>query len=242
MQDDAVNCHGTHLRIVEKVAATRLLVRFMHPQTYGFAAYAPGDEVAVISHLNLRELPGNPRRTVTAIEQKSDKDWMLTLDGPVPSFGKDDVLDNLTWYPDITVRTVEVSMDPVRGFLLTTRGKVVIENNVFHRPAMAGILVEDDANGWFESGPVRAMIIRSNRFVRCGIEINPQTHSDKADDAVHENIRIEQNIFEEGGGIAARSVNGLAVINNHAVGGEVPLTTRACAGVEIENTNHGEVQ
>ena len=238
MQDDAINCHGTHVRIIGKIGGKKLLVRFMHPQTYGFAAFAPGDEVAVICHSTLREYADNPRRNVTAIEKKSDKDWLLTLDGPAPAFEDGDVLDNITWYPNITVRNVHVSMDPVRGFLLTTRGKVVIENNTFLRPAMPGILIEDDAEGWFESGPVRDMVIRSNRFIGCGIEINPQTHSDKPEEAVHENIRIENNIFEEGGGVSARSVKGLTVVNNSATGGTLPVTTTACAGVKLEHNDH----
>ena len=50
MQDDAINCHGTFLRIIGKTGDNQLLMRFMHPQTYGFAAFAPGDEVAVIRH------------------------------------------------------------------------------------------------------------------------------------------------------------------------------------------------
>jgi hypothetical protein len=49
-------------------------VRFMHRQTYGFPAFVPGDEVAVISGPKTREYPGNPRRKVTALERKSDRD------------------------------------------------------------------------------------------------------------------------------------------------------------------------
>lgn len=74
MQDDAINCHGTYLYIVEKTKSNQVLVRFMHRQTYGFPAFVPGDEVAVISGPKTREYPGNPRRKVTALERKSDRD------------------------------------------------------------------------------------------------------------------------------------------------------------------------
>lgn len=234
MQDDAINCHGTHLRIIEKLSENQLLMCFMHGQTFGFAAFAPGDEVAVIGHATLRELPGNPRRHVTKVEQKNEREWILTLDGPAPAFGQNDVLDNITWYPDLTVRNVHVSMDPVRGFLLTTRGKVLIEGNTFHRPAMAGILIEDDAEGWFESGPVRDMTVRSNRFINCGIQISPQARNPKLEEPVHENIRIEDNFFD-GGNISAKSVKGLTVINNRSTGGEVKVSTSACTDVTTSN-------
>ena len=237
MQDDAINCHGTHLRIIEKRGGNQVLMRFMQSQTYGFAAFAPGDEVAVISHSNLREYTDNPRRKVTAVEKQSDKDWLLTLDGPVPTFGQDDVLDNITWYPDLTVRNNHVSMDPVRGFLLTTRGKVIIEGNTFHRCSMSAILIEDDAEGWFESGPVRDMQIHGNTFLGCGIDINPQTRSAKPEEPVHENIRITDNWFD-GAGVSAKSVKGLTVTGNRSPGGNIPIRLDpSCTGTQVEGND-----
>lgn len=235
MQDDALNCHGTHLRIVGKPAENQLLMRFMHKQTYGFAAYQAGDEIAVISKDKLREYDGNPRRKVTSVERVNDKDWRLTLDGPAPEFKKDDVLDNITWYPDLIATHNHISMDPVRGFLITTRGKVLVENNTFHRTALPGILIENDASGWFESGPIRDLLIRNNRFVRCGISIHPHTRSDHPEEPVHENIRIENNQFTEGGGISARNVKGLSIIHNPSPDGPVRVETTACTDVREQN-------
>lgn len=40
--DDAINVHGTHLRIVDQPAPNKITVRFMHPQTFGFDAFAVG--------------------------------------------------------------------------------------------------------------------------------------------------------------------------------------------------------
>jgi hypothetical protein len=235
MQDDAVNCHGTHLRIVQKTADQQLLMRFMHPQSYGFAPYAPGDEIAVIHHANLREYTGNPRRKVTTVERKTDKDWLVTLDGPAPTFAEGDVLDNLTWQPNLIARNNHVSLDPVRGFLLTTRGKVLIENNTFHRCAMAGILVEDDAEGWFESSAVRDLTIRNNRFIGCGVSINPQTRSARPEEPVHENIRIENNFFD-GAGVSAKSVRGLTVTGNRSPGGSLPVNVApSCSEVTVKD-------
>ena len=240
MQDDAINCHGTHLRIVGKPAANQLLMRFMHAQTYGFAAFAPGDEVAVICHSTLREYANNPHRHVTAVEKKSDKDWLLTLDGPAPDSGQDDVLDNLTWYPNLTARNNQVSMDPVRGFLLTTRGKVNIENNTFHRCSMSAILIEDDAEGWFESGPVRDMLIHGNTFLGCGIDINPHTRSAKPDEPVHENIRITDNRFD-GAGVSAKSVKGLTITGNRCPGGAVQIRLEpSCTETKVGNNDGGK--
>jgi hypothetical protein len=223
MQDDAVNCHGTHLRIVGKPAETQLKLRYMQPQTYGFQPYVAGDEIAVIDHRKLRELPGNPRRKVVDCVQsdKEGKVWTITLDGPAPAFGEDDVVDNVTWHPNLTIRRSTVSVDPVRGYLITTRGKVVVEGCTFNRCAMPGILVEDDARGWFESTCLRDMTARNCRFIGCGIEINPQTESNDPQEPVHENIRILDNVFD-GGGISVKGVKGLVVTGNKTpTGGKV---------------------
>jgi hypothetical protein len=215
MQDDAINCHGTHLRIVGKPAENQLQLRYMQPQTYGFAPYIAGDVVAVVDHLKLRELPNNPRRKVTACVQsdKDGKEWTVTLDGPAPAYAPDDVVDNITWHPDLTARNNLVTLDSCRGYLLTTRGKVIIENCKFNRCKMPGILIEDDARGWFESTCVRDMTIRKNTFTACGIEISPQTVSNDPKEPVHENIRIEDNVFE-GGGISVRGVKALVIRGN----------------------------
>ena len=234
-QDDPINCHGTHLRIIGNPSPNQFLLRFMQPQTYGFPAYQTGDEVAVISHTTLRELPNNPRRKVAAVEKQSDKDWLITLDGPAPAFDKDDVIDNITWYPNLTLRDNQVAVVPTRGFLVTTRGKVLIENNTFRRCAMPAILVEDDAEGWFESGPVRDMTIRSNNFIGCGIQISPHNGNNDPNLPVHENIRIENNFFD-GAGISAKNVRGLTIIDNRTTGDSLPVNTTACTETKTEGT------
>jgi hypothetical protein len=234
LQDDPINVHGTHLRIMGRSGDRQLHLRFMHPQTYGFAAFAPGDEIAVIGHQSLRELPGNPRRKVVAVERRPDdpsgKDWLVTLDGPAPDFGPNDVVDNLTWYPDFTARNNRVTMASCRGFLVTTRGKAVVEGNTFHRCAMPGLLVENDASGWFESGPVQDLLVRGNRFIGCGLRIHPMTKS--PEQPVHRNIRIEDNFFD-GSGIEATAVQDLSITGNR-FRGAVAVEHHHCPGIRIE--------
>lgn len=235
MQDDALNCHGTYLRIVEKVGANQLLVRFVHRQTYGFAPFAPGDEIAIMSPVTMREYPGNPRPRVTTVERNSDKDWVIGLDGPMPRIEPNDVLDNITWNPNITARNNHVSMDPVRGFLFGTRGKIVVENNFFEHCRMEGILVEGDASKWMESSPVRDLLIENNTFIGCGISIEANIKERKPESPVHENIRIVGNSFERGA-ISAKSVQGMVVSGNRSKPGELKINVEAsCTQVKIEN-------
>jgi hypothetical protein len=194
-----------------------LLTRFVHPQTYGFAPYTVGDEIAVMHAKILREYPNNPRAIVSKVERITDKDWLVTIQGTMPTFDKDDVIDNITWNPSLlTIRNCHVSVDPVRGFLLASRGKIVVENNTFDHCGMSAILVEGDAMGWFESSPIRDLLIKNNRFLNCGVSITTSVKAPKPDEPVHENIRILNNDFT-GGEIKAKSVKGLRVEGNRSV-------------------------
>ena len=215
-QDDPINVHGTHLRLIEKTGPNQVLVRFMQPQTYGFAAFQSGDQVEFVNHRTLRAYAAN---IVTGLHRKTDKEWLLDLKQPAAAFGKDDVVDNISWYPNIVIRNCSVDTDSCRGFLITTRGKAIVEGCTFTRTQMSAILVEDDAEGWFESGPVRNLIIRNNRFIQCGqngspvICLNPHNSNSDPSLPVHENIRILDNYFD-GGGISAKCIKGLTIVGN----------------------------
>jgi hypothetical protein len=109
---------------------------------------------------------------------------------------------------------------PTRGFLITTRRPVRVEDNDFHATNMSAILIENDASGCFESSCVRDMLIRNNRFHHCGepvIQINP--HNSVSNPEVHRNIRIENNVFHLRGyiTIGAKSTTGLRVTGNRIV-------------------------
>ena len=241
MQDDAINCHGTYLRIVEKVSENQWLLRFMHSQTHGFAAYMPGDEVAVICGPKIREYPNNPRRKVKALERKSDRDWLITLDGSLPHFGATDALDNISWHPDITVRNNHFSVAPVSGLLLTTPGKAIVENNTFYRCRAFAISMSADSLTWFESAPVRDALIRGNTFQECGVWVNPAIKAVNPDEPIHENIQIIDNTFDGlgfSGGVKAVGVKNLTIMNNKCLRGELPIMIdTSCTEVQIKNNN-----
>lgn len=233
-QDDPINVHGTYLRIMERPAPDQLLVRFCHGQTYGFEAFFAGDDIDFVHSDSLRVFNSGK---VKKAEMKDDWTMLLTLEQPAPEviLGKD-VLENVTWTPEVYVRNCKVTMCSTRGFLLTTRRKVVIENNLFHKTAMSAILVSNDAGNWFESGPVRDMTIRGNQFIKCGIAISPENSVVKPEEPVHENIRIEDNVFDNAD-IWAKSVKGLVITGNQAVSGKLNVRTEACTDVINENNS-----
>lgn len=202
--DDAINVHGTHLRIVDQPAPNKITVRFMHPQTFGFDAFAVGDRIDYVSCKTLVPYASN---TVSGIKKLNEKEIELTLRQPNPgNIQPNDAVENTTWTPSVHVSNTVCRHIPTRGFLLTTRKPVLIERCRFEKTGMPAILVEDDASGWYESGVVRDMAISRNTFIQCGeavIQIVP--HAPQPEGNVHENITITGNTFDLRNGTAIRT-------------------------------------
>jgi hypothetical protein len=137
-------------------------------------------------------------------------------------------IENLTWTPEVTIRNCRFERTNTRGILMTTRRKVVIENNQFYKTGMHAILIADDAASWFESGPVQDVVIRNNVFEECGynstpgsyvIAIAPENHDLVNGFYVHRNILIENNTFKTSVAplLSAKSVDGLVFRHNKII-------------------------
>ncbi|MDI4644291.1 right-handed parallel beta-helix repeat-containing protein [Cohnella hashimotonis] len=220
--DDAINVHGTYLQIVGRPAPDTVEVRFMHPQSYGFEAFRTGDE---IEFARSRSLVAFGIGRVRSVERVDDRTLRLTLEEPAPAAADvepGDVVENVTWTPEVRIAGNRFARIPTRGILITTRRKVTIEDNTFERMRMSAILIEGDASSWFESGPVRDLTIRNNRFVECGdaefpvIAITPAVDEPDAARPVHRDIRIEGNRFEtrEALALKAKGAAGVSFTDN----------------------------
>lgn len=213
--DDAINVHGTYLKIVEKTSPNQVRVRFMHDQTYGFDAFAAGDS---IDFINTKSLLAFETNTVVRAEKLNSREILLTLKNTISGDSlATAVIENTTWTPRVWIHNTILDRIPTRGILITTRRKAVIEHCTFQHIDMNGILVADDANSWFESGMVRDLTIRNNKFLECGepvINIHPENKMYKG--AVHKNINITNNLFvlKDKKTLAAESVSGIIFSGN----------------------------
>ncbi|MBD2872930.1 alpha-1,3-galactosidase-related protein [Paenibacillus arenilitoris] len=246
--DDVINVHGTHLRIVGRPSERQLAVRFMHPQTYGFAAFAAGDEIEFVRAESL--LPYG-RGRVEAAELTGPREMLLTLeDRPPDGIGDADVIENVTWTPEAEIRGNYFARIPTRGVLATTRRPVVIADNVFERMRMSAVLVADDAASWYESGRAADLTVRGNRFIECGgtdqavIAILPENEEIDETAPVHRHIRIADNVFEtrEALVLNAKTTRSLAFTGNTirvpagvAAEPEQAFRLIACSEVDIRN-------
>ena len=111
---------------------------------------------------------------------------------------------------------------------------------------MSAILVENDAQGWYESGPVCDMLIRRNRFINCRepvIHINPRNST--ANNSVHRNIRVIDNHFvlRDRNWISAKSTAGLLIEGNTIYSDNTKadpdgINTEDCADVSVRGNRH----
>ncbi|QIG39443.1 right-handed parallel beta-helix repeat-containing protein [Microbacterium sp. 4R-513] len=217
--DDAINIHGTHLAITARCRPDRLIVRFMHPQTFGLPAFRPEDEINVVCARTL--VPRSTHR-VLDVETINQREIELTLDSIVPDVRPGDVVENVTWNPRVQIVGNHFSHIPTRGVLVTTREPVFIERNVFERTCHSPVLIADDAGSWFESGPVQNVTIRENHFIECGgaeqpsISVAPEVTDPASTRPVHRGIEVTRNVTttRDAGLLYAKSTQGMSITSN----------------------------
>ncbi len=238
MMDDAINIHGVYLKVRERVDDHTLRCAFEHNQAYGFAWGDPGDSVTIIRSATMETV--GEVNTITSIRPadkpgiKGCKEYLITFKDAVPAtvtaeegFG----VENLTWTPEVVFRKNIVRNNRARGALFSSPRRTVCENNLFDHTSGTAILLCGDCNGWYESGPVRDLVIRKNKFINALtnmfqftnaiISIYPEIpklplqkqffHGGKPG-----SILIEKNVFDtfDAPLLYAKSVNGLIFQDN----------------------------
>jgi len=224
LMDDPINVHGTAVRIMKKINDTKLLCRFMHEQSIGFTWARPGERIGFIENEAMNTI-GEGK--VESFHANSPEEFEVSFIGPVPAnIMEGDALENLTCTPDVLIKNSFFGSNRARGILISTPGKVIIENNIFESSGSA-ILIPGDANGWYESGAVKDVTIRNNifndpcltsmyQFCEGIISIDPEIPKPDISKPFHRNIRIENNTFHpfDYPVLYAKSTEGLYFNNN----------------------------
>ncbi|MEV6423969.1 right-handed parallel beta-helix repeat-containing protein [Streptomyces sp. NPDC051662] len=233
-QDDPINIHGTYLQVTS--AEPRALgLRYMHDQTSGFPQFHPGDTIELVDKRTMLAVPGATAKVVSVtgptgsgVPAGADpatylREMSVLLDRALPAAvlaaPGDYVAENTTYTPTVEIRGNTFQAVPTRGILVTTRRPVLIENNRFDGMSMASIYISSDARAWYESGPVRNVIIRGNVFDRPAspvIFFDPTNQDFVEGQPVHRNVLIEDNDFHLTGGtiISGRGVGDLTFRDN----------------------------
>jgi hypothetical protein len=226
--DDPINIHGTSVRVEEIQAGNRLRCRFMHHQSVGLRWARAGEEVGFLENASMRTME---RGFVKEFRVLSPEEFEITfMEAIPPGLEPGDALENLSWTPDAHIANNRFMSCRARGLLVSTPGKVVIEDNYFASSGSA-ILIAGDANNWYESGAVRDVTIRNNvfdapcltslyQFSEAVISIYPEIPDLEAnEEKYHRNIRIQDNEFHlyDYPVLYAKSVYGLAFKGNRLI-------------------------
>lgn len=224
LMDDPVNIHGTCVRIVEILSPTRIKCKFMHEQSLGMEWGRKNEKVGFIENQSMRTLGTG---TMTSFEPLNKSEFIVEFQAPVPnSLTVGAALENLSCTADVEIRNSFFGSCRARGLLVSTPGKVIIENNIFESSGSA-ILIAGDANQWYESGAVKDVLIRNNtfrypcmssvyQFCEAVISIFPEIPKPDIRYPFHSNIRIENNKFYlfDYPILYVKSVDGLSFVNN----------------------------
>jgi len=261
LMDDPINVHGTSVKIIEKLSDRKLKCRFMHEQSNGMTWGHLNDTVGFIENESMQTLA---KGTLKGFEKLNREEFIVEFNHPVPAtIIAGDALENVSWSPSVTISKCKFGSCRARGLLVSTPGKVLIDNNEFESSGSA-ILIAGDANGWYESGAVNDVTIRNNifkdacmtsmyQFCEAIISIDPIVPVIDSLKPFHRNITIEKNTFHafDYPVLYALSVNGIKFNHNKIVRSHQfqpfhyrkhCLTFEACLNVEVlGNAFEGDV-
>lgn len=227
--DDALNIHGTYIRVAG-ISKDRRQIELLGDRFPAEWVFEAGDAVWPVRGETVARGPEN---RIERIVGSDGPRLTVELQHPLDeTFRKDDFLENASWVPDVWIHDCRFGRaNRARGILLTTPGRVVVNNNCFSTAGTA-ILIEGDINYWYESGAVCDMVIRDNLFENCGtsasnnggagwgeavISITPSFRpANERSPAYHRNIRICNNriVTYDRPLLHARSVDGLEFVAN----------------------------
>lgn len=235
MMDDAINIHGTYLKVLKKVDNNTIIARYMHDQAYGFDWGYKGDSVQFIQSKTM-EL-WDSKNTIKSIEvirkQSTDpiREFKIIFSKPLDNYidptNLDIGIENLTWTPKVEFKGNIVRNNRARGALFSTPQKTIVEDNIFDHTSGTAILLCGDSNGWYETGTTRDITIRKNKFINsltnmfqftnAVISIYPEIPDLKNQKKYfHSGIKIENNYFEtfDKPILYAKSVDGISFTDN----------------------------
>lgn len=256
--DDPCNVHGINSRFHSREDARTAVFELVHHEQHGVPVAFAGDRVHFCSNVSLLPFGEAIVESALPIDGRLVR---VAFAGPLPDrLGPGDVMENLTWTADLHVTGCQSGPNRARGYLVSTPGRVLIENN---RISAAGacIKISGDANYWFESGAVRDVLIRNNLFTDCcygpepwgmaAIDIDPEIEDPWGNEIpFHRNIRIVGNTFRtfDPSILYARSVDGIEFSGNtvertdtYPETGRLPaiLNFDACRNIRVEGNTIG---
>ncbi|MEG0640709.1 MAG: right-handed parallel beta-helix repeat-containing protein [Clostridia bacterium] len=231
--DDPVNIHGIYARIESVCGNDALIVRLVHDQHKGVCMGEKGQRLRVIDN---QTMLGYHEAAIESIRALNKDLIEIKLCEPCAQMQAGHVIENLAYIPDVEISHCIFRNNRARGLLLTSAGKVLVEHNVFSVPG-AAILIEGDANEWFESGAITDITVQNNLFDNCTyvadwghapIQVTPSAMRADGERRYHGKLTIQNNVFHcfDKRVLYARHIESIVFANNQI------LSTHAFAPID----------
>lgn len=227
--DDALNVHANFYQVADSkngvISAYRSLASHMlnaHSEVFGV-----GDEIAVYRAGTLEE---KARYTVRQSRIFDSQTVMLTVDGSTESLCENDIIENLSTQPQLTIRRTRFAKSNAH-LRLQTRRKVLLENCFFSLP----ILLTGDMNYWFECSPIRDLTVRHCRFSgeRATVRAIPEFTATNKAPYYHRGLTLEDNVFDHHVPLEATACADICFQRNRAADGSpLRLTLSGCSAIQ----------
>lgn len=164
--DDAINIHGAYVIVQDILGPNKIGVRIGHFQQGGFEFAQAGDTIGFVDRSKSYEV--DFKTTVKAFNKLNKDYYIITLSEDIThKIAKDFVVENVDWYPEVTITNSQFADNRARGLLLKSPKKTIIRNNYFSN-MMPGLLISGGINDWwYESGCAQDMLIEGNTFGDC---------------------------------------------------------------------------
>ncbi|MCX2477225.1 hypothetical protein OQZ33_23025 [Pedobacter sp. MC2016-05] len=234
MMDDAINVHGTYLKLIRRLDDRTVIGKYMHGQSYGFDWGYVGDSIQFIRSKTMDYLnDGNVIAAIDSISSEGNgvKEFKIVFQEALPQNIDPSIVDygieNLSWTPTVSFTKNIVRNNRARGALFSTPKKTVVANNLFDHTSGSAIVLCGDSNGWYETGACKNITIKNNKFINSLTSMYQFTNAiisiyPEIPDLInqkhyfHSGIRILNNTFEtfDQPILYAKSVDGLNFSNN----------------------------
>lgn len=167
--DDAINVHGAYVLVEDVLGPNKIGVRLGHFQQAGFQFAEEGDNVGFINPKDSAEVG---LKTSVKSFYKLNKDYyIITFKEEIADkLSKGYIVENLDWYPEVTITNNQFANNRARGLLLKSPRKTIVQNNYFSNMMQAIIISGGINTWWYESGAAQDILIESNTFGDCNYD------------------------------------------------------------------------
>ena len=244
--DDGVNVHGVYTKVIGKDEDS-ITVKYVHYQCRGIELFEDGCDVAI---LNSKSLIPKVSTKVKKVRVLNIESTQLFLEGGTCGIEIGDIVDSLSFYPEVVIENNKFIDNRGRGILMGSRENVLISNNYFKTPGIS-VKFESDSVYWYEAGGTRNVVIENNVFDDCcylfeetqtnpwGREVIYTTPREEIEDGkyYHGKIVVRNNDFSTCRCTLADVENiEELVFENNKVGGEISdrVSYRHCKSVTLD--------